>query len=1081
MPKKTTIILLFALLGLVTKAQTDMTSAIVNPNFDGRSFAGWQQQGMQFQTNADFPQKANYAYVERWVDKASTLPDTYIRQTLTGLAKGRYTLTVGAQHILQESSGNATGACIFADWQETPVYAAGDYALTFDVLTDDVTIGFRCENSEGNWMACDNWRLTLVSTDVSYMCTGLANMVSVANSLAAQSMDASVKNALSNAISTASRYTTNGSASNIQNAATTLKTAMLAAERSIFATKTSTGGTVPAVSTNEKYARGATKIFCRSSVSSSSTILEQGFCYSFSNTEPTVADERTTRYVENGGRIYCVDNLQPGTRYYLRAYAVTTDYKVGYGKVISVYTLPKGNVVWTYGQEGDDLINARISQSAMGVAQMWSELTSITGANLNVHYASGTPTADCSYGGYIRVGPTESYQATGTLAHEMGHGIGVGTHSTYSGDIRTNNTTGFWLGKRVKRFLEFWDNSSEVRLYGDTQHVWASGAAQSLSYTINGAHEDNHGDASYYGNALLMQAMVEDGLAPVGGNLQGLAYTLDSDGNTFVIRNSDEDYGLRTSYLVDDNGSLLLKEMTVEEAVKSSNNGVWTLSFSPESQTYRIQNKQTGRYIYYASDNTVNGFRTTTATSNEVDLRLQLSFADVEVGLPEERILLDCYHIMRKNATPSPQAMCAKSSTTIASTPFSNTNAATTQRWVFVNIDELAGIQATMDREEEAEPGYDITYAMAPYLSTGSLKDWENNGMVTNYNNGGAPYTNPSDGARIDFPFIERWTSSTGSLDDTSIQQTLTELPDGYYYLRASFIATLQSDADLAITGVTFWAQDQSVSIATGNGVPKRYMLRVKVTDGTLSFGLKTASTRANWIAMDNFQLFYDGTQEEYMACATPCQPVRVPMKNATFDRWNFNGWTLEGNWQNQTSTYEHFNPPFAEWWVSNGSSLADRAIKQTLTLPAGYYQLQAAVEAVQQGDESLSVSGVTLRVDDEATACHTANHLPEIFFVDAMLEEGEHTLGLYVENTDANWVATDNFVLRYYGPNPFLLGDVNGDGAVTIADVTALVDIILGKSNGSYLDCAADVNGDGNITIADVTALVDIILGKAG
>ena len=56
--------------------------------------------------------------------------------------------------------------------------------------------------------------------------------------------------------------------------------------------------------------------------------------------------------------------------------------------------------------------------------------------------------------------------------------------------------------------------------------------------------------------------------------------------------------------------------------------------------------------------------------------------------------------------------------------------------------------------------------------------------------------------------------------------------------------------------------------------------------------------------------------------------------------------------------------------------------------------------------------------------------------------------------------------------------GDVNGDGSITIADVTALVNIILGKE-GTYNDGAADVNGDGTITIADVTALVNIILGK--
>ena len=63
------------------------------------------------------------------------------------------------------------------------------------------------------------------------------------------------------------------------------------------------------------------------------------------------------------------------------------------------------------------------------------------------------------------------------------------------------------------------------------------------------------------------------------------------------------------------------------------------------------------------------------------------------------------------------------------------------------------------------------------------------------------------------------------------------------------------------------------------------------------------------------------------------------------------------------------------------------------------------------------------------------------------------------------------------------VLGDVNRDGDVTIADVTALVNIILGKAtegdSNNYDFKAADVNGDDGITIADVTALVNMILRK--
>ncbi|MBR5062209.1 MAG: dockerin type I repeat-containing protein [Prevotella sp.] len=1320
-------------------AQTDVTSSIINPEFDGRSFAGWQQQGMQCQSNNDFSGKSNYAYVERWVSNSGNLPDTYIKQTLSGLTKGRYTLTVAAQHIKQGSSTAATGGVIFADWAETTVTTAGDYSVTFDVLTDDVTIGFKVTNGTGNWMACDNFRLVRTSTNVSYMRTGLSNLVSVANTLASQSMDATVKSTLSSAISNANRYTSSGTAANVQSAAATLKTAMLAAERSIFATKTSTTGAVPTVVTNTRYARGATMIFGRSTVSGSSSILEQGFCYSTTNATPTVADERTTRYVSNGGNIYCLDNLTPSTLYYIRAYAVTTGYKVGYGDVIKVYTLPKGSVTYGYGNEGDALTNARISQSAMGVATMWSNLTSISGANLNVHYASGTPTADCSYGGYIRVGPTESYQATGTLLHEMGHGIGVGTHSTYYGDIRSNSSTGIWYGKRATRFLQFWDNSDGVKLTGDGTHMWATSAAQSLSYTINGANEDAHSDASYYGNSLLMQAIVEDGLAPVSGNLQGLAYTFEhEDGKAYFIRNSDANYGLKTSYLVDNNGTLQLKALSMTEAQTASNNAMWNITFNPSTQTYRIKNQTTGRYIYYASDNANNGFKAATSTSNEIDLRLQLSFVDVVLGQGSSALTVDCYHLMRATSTPSPQAMCAKTTTMTGSTAFSNTNAATAQRWIITdadglenmddairqgeryNLDELiaairnlaskshtedvAGANATLENKlqeieaaestadastivtlegeakaalmtfmqnttptgnpyditfliknagmdgtegwsgttptidyscgeyyqkafdvyqtitgapagrymfklqgyqrpgsaadtysdyvagtnnypittqvyvgsdyalvnhigkdaqstkvgtgNESEVGespvkyvpnnmqaaaayfnkglydnsvettltsnnqtlqfgirgasyvssdwtifdnyrlyyygggnatqdpaadlaeyFDITNAMAPWLCTGSLRDWTNDGMYTNYNNGGAPYTNNADGARIDFPFIERWTGSGNSLANTKIQQTIRELPNGTYYIRGSFIACQQANSGTEVSGVTFYAGDSEVSVATGNGTPERYSLKVEVTDGTLTYGLKTVSTTANWIAMDNFSLLYAGTEDEYYASATNDTPVRVPIGNPTFDQWNTNGWAMTGNWSAMNADYDNFNSPFAEWWVG-GAAQADRSLYQTMTLREGVYTLKAAVEAVRQDQTSLTVSGVTLRFDDESVACHTADHAPEIFQVKNVVEAGDHTFGLYVESTNANWVAVDNFRLYYYGIK-HLIGDVNRDGFVNVTDVVCLTNYILSPGSIDIDLVAADANEDGSINITDVVEITTIILNN--
>ena len=59
-----------------------------------------------------------------------------------------------------------------------------------------------------------------------------------------------------------------------------------------------------------------------------------------------------------------------------------------------------------------------------------------------------------------------------------------------------------------------------------------------------------------------------------------------------------------------------------------------------------------------------------------------------------------------------------------------------------------------------------------------------------------------------------------------------------------------------------------------------------------------------------------------------------------------------------------------------------------------------------------------------------------------------------------------------------FLLGDVNGDGKVDVADITALTNHLKGTT-GNFNSDAADVDGDGQVTSADIPALVGIILGQ--
>ena len=62
--------------------------------------------------------------------------------------------------------------------------------------------------------------------------------------------------------------------------------------------------------------------------------------------------------------------------------------------------------------------------------------------------------------------------------------------------------------------------------------------------------------------------------------------------------------------------------------------------------------------------------------------------------------------------------------------------------------------------------------------------------------------------------------------------------------------------------------------------------------------------------------------------------------------------------------------------------------------------------------------------------------------------------------------------IVPFIGVGP---GDVNGDGAISIKDVTDLVDELLaGGDSPTWMDA----NGDGNVSIKDITDLIDRLLG---
>ena len=62
-------------------------------------------------------------------------------------------------------------------------------------------------------------------------------------------------------------------------------------------------------------------------------------------------------------------------------------------------------------------------------------------------------------------------------------------------------------------------------------------------------------------------------------------------------------------------------------------------------------------------------------------------------------------------------------------------------------------------------------------------------------------------------------------------------------------------------------------------------------------------------------------------------------------------------------------------------------------------------------------------------------------------------------------------------GDEPGVPGDLNGDGAVDVADVNICINIILEINNDPDVKALADLNGDGVVDVADVNAIINIIL----
>ena len=721
----------------------DLTELISDPSFENGG-DGWKFDGMGTQGNNDF-RKVGNTYAEKWCERGRGVDNGSLRQTLTDLPNGRYRVTAVAQNIQQDSPNSSQRGCyLFADNTQTEVGVYGKYQVEFVCVSGEVTIGFQTLSATGNYCCVDDFHLYYLGADEEAVQAAFNALIIQAEALVAKDMNTSVRAALQQAIADA-RAVLDGSPVETQaSAATKLQDAITAARESnalytqldaaiakgekalesakpngterlqtavnsakgmkasgdidadkvrtaenmvedgIFAYNVLNGnGTAPKVATGEVIV-GSHAMVARMNATGTN-IIERGFCWA-EHPNPTVLDHHSSYNQSNDetnwAPVYVMYDVQPSTEYWVRAYAMTKTYAVGYGEPVRVITLPKGETEYTYLWNGDDDHNEWLDNAMREATAYYNTWTAIKGFHPTANYSPGTETADCSYGGWINVGPWRCN--TPTMVHEMMHGTGVGQHGRYwSQELHPDI---WWLGERANRVCHFFENYDSSRgnynCNGDRIHI---------------CYEGNGNDMQQIRSCILAQALYEDGLPAVSDGACPF-YSFESiDTLYYYITNNA--FGANTKYLCESGGKLAYKTIGATELLADSTYA-WNVIYDKLTGLYFIKNLKTGKYFRH-SGSSVTLSKTKPGIKETIQLMPARIWAEYNFGA--KTVKKKPYWFAQSSRAENPNVIAVNSATatSVATPGLDFSNNATRQFWMFYTSEEVAEMEAAQNAQSQ--------------------------------------------------------------------------------------------------------------------------------------------------------------------------------------------------------------------------------------------------------------------------------------------------------------------------------------------------------------------------------------------
>lgn len=148
----------------------DLTSIVENASFEDGNLNGWTTVNGGAPANNNNWAKDGTWYVERWTpngDNQNHLTDGTLTHDALVLPAGLYTITAKAQNQEQKNGVAGTGYFLYANDEKVEITGTNEYSTSVLLSTDksELVIKFALEGCTGNWISCDNIRLTYVGED----------------------------------------------------------------------------------------------------------------------------------------------------------------------------------------------------------------------------------------------------------------------------------------------------------------------------------------------------------------------------------------------------------------------------------------------------------------------------------------------------------------------------------------------------------------------------------------------------------------------------------------------------------------------------------------------------------------------------------------------------------------------------------------------------------------------------------------------------------------------------------------------------------------------------------------------------